>query len=118
MSNVIGKLDQAFKDLVEAFAELESQCFEKYENDEENYNSTIVEAIETCIEGALDECDVDTSVVATLLTACSEALENIDPEAFSEQDGDDDDYASDDDEEEDEDDEDLEDYDEDLEDEE
>lgn len=124
MADSYAKLDQAIKDLVEAYAELEEDATEKHGEDEEAFGSAIVEALETSIEGAMEEYDISSAAFASLLSVMTEALEQIDPAAFeggsSEEEEDDDngddddvDYDDDGDYDEDEEDEDDEDFDDD-----
>ena len=122
MADSYAKLDQAIKDLVEAYAELEEDATEKHGEDEEAFGAAIVEALETSIEGAMEEYDISSGAFASLLSVMTEALEQIDPAAFEggtaeeeEEDVDDDgdydddgdDYSEDDDEDEEEEDEDF-----------
>lgn len=85
MADSFTKLDQALKDLIEAYTELESELDGKYGEDEEAYAAAIIEALETSIESAVDEQDSSTSVFANLLSSLSEALEQLDPAAFEEE---------------------------------
>ena len=106
IADSFSKLDQALKDLVESYSTLVSELENKHgEEDEEALSAAIIEAIETSIEGAIDEQDSSTSEFAELVSALSEALEQLDPSAFNEQTeeeeeeeeyGDDDDYGDDD----------------------
>ena len=82
MPNSYAKLDQALSDLIEAFSELEVELDEKCGEDEESYNSALIETVEAAIENALDEQDSSTGVVASILSSLTEALEEIDPSAF------------------------------------
>lgn len=76
------KLDQAVKDLIEAFKELESRIEDEHGGDEEAYASALAENFEAAIESAVEEHDVPTSTFAGLLSIMSDCLENIDPSAF------------------------------------
>lgn len=82
MPNSYAKLDQALSDLIEAFSELEVELDGKFSEDEESYNSALIETVEAAIENALDEQDSSTGVVASILSSLTEALEEIDPSAF------------------------------------
>ena len=85
IADSFSKLDQALKDLVESYASLVSELENKHgEEDEEALSAAIIEAIETSIEGAIDEQDSSTSEFAELVSALSEALEQLDPAAFNE----------------------------------
>lgn len=112
------KLDQAFSELLQAFAELENELDKKFADDEEGFSTAILEAIESAIDTAIEDTDSSTGAVAQVLAAFTEALEEIDPSAFDEVEDDDeddsdydledadiDDYDEDEDEEEDDDDE-------------
>ena len=102
IADSFSKLDQALKDLVESYASLVSELENKHgEEDEEALSAAIIEAIETSIEGAIDEQDSSTSEFAELISALSEALEQLDPAAFNEtseeeDEDDDEDYADED----------------------
>lgn len=84
MADSFTKLDQALKDLIEAYSALEEEFDEKYGEDEDAFSSAMIEALETSIENAIDEQDSSTSVFATVLSSLSEALEQLDPAAFEE----------------------------------
>ena len=85
IADSFSKLDQALKDLVESYASLVSELENKHgEEDDEALSAAIIEAIETSIEGAIDEQDSSTSEFAELISALSEALEQLDPSAFNE----------------------------------
>ena len=91
MASSFSKLDQALQDLIEGFTNLEAEISGKYAEDEDSYSHAIVEVLETSIESALEEHDVTTSTFALLLSSLMEALEQLDPLAF-EDDEDSDDY--------------------------
>ncbi|MCB0360495.1 MAG: hypothetical protein KDD44_12690, partial [Bdellovibrionales bacterium] len=55
---------------------------EKFGDDVDTYEHSVVEALEASIESVADEQDVSTNFVATMLSALSEALEQLDPSAF------------------------------------
>jgi hypothetical protein len=84
MPSSSAKLDQALSDLIEAFTELEIELDGKFGEDEDTYSSALIETLEAAIENALDEQDSNTTVVATLLSTLTEALEELDPSAFDE----------------------------------
>lgn len=95
MSNITNKFDQSLKDLVEAFAAVNSELADKFGEDDEGYQHALLETVENAIEASLEDTEiVDASFIAGFLTTCSEALENLDPEAFSnvESEDEDDDY--------------------------
>lgn len=93
MSSPIAKLDQALKDLIEAFVELEEELDDKFGDDEEKYSIAVVESLEGAIENAIEDQDSSTNAFATIVSALSEALESLDPSAFDDEDGDDGDYT-------------------------
>jgi len=107
MRGSTSKLEQALKDLIEAYSELDTELTAKLEDDEEAYASSMLESLETSIESALEDQDMETKSFANLLSYFSDALEQLDPVAFDEE------GESDEEEEEYEDDEDDTDYDED-----
>lgn len=82
MANSYTKLDQALKDLVEAYTALEEELDEKFGEDEEAYSSALVEALETSVESAIDDQDSSTSAFATMLSNLTESVELLDPSAF------------------------------------
>ena len=85
MAGNISKLDQALIDLIEAFSEVEEKIDAKFRDDEDAFQTAIVEAIETSVEAAIEETEFSTSSFATLLSSISEALESLDPSAFDEE---------------------------------
>lgn len=85
MANSYTKLDQALKDLVEAFSGVEEELTEKHGEDEEALAHAVLEAVETSVEGALEEHDYSSSSFASLLSVLTEALEQLDPAAFEEE---------------------------------
>jgi len=88
MADSFTKLDQALKDLVEAYTNLVSEMENKYgDEDGDALSAAILEALETSIEGAIDEQDSSTTDFAEMLSALSESLELLDPAAFDEQSG-------------------------------
>lgn len=84
MASSYSKLDQALKDLIEAYTAMEEEFDEKYGDDEEAFSSAVIEALETSVESAIDDQDSSTSFFANLLSSLSEALEQLDPAAFEE----------------------------------
>lgn len=99
MADSFGKLDQALRDLVEAYSNLVTELEGKYgDDDEEAITTAIIEAVETSIEGAIDEQDSSTTEFAEMLSALSEALEQLDPSAFEEQAEEEEEYEEDEDE--------------------
>ncbi len=94
------KLEQSFNELIQAFSSLTAQLEKKYEEDDEACSTAIIEAIGTVIESAIEESDVTTGSIAQMLAVFTEALEEIDPDAFESivsDDSEDDDYDLDDD---------------------
>jgi len=89
MSGASSKLEQALRDLVEAFVALEEETEEKFGDDELSYSAAIVEALEPAIENAIEDIDLSTTTVATLIDALTEALESLDPNAFESNDDED-----------------------------
>ena len=78
----VSKLDQALKDLVEAFLNLEEELESAHGDDEDSYSGALVEALEGAIEGAMDEFGASSHSIASLVSAMSESLEQLDPSAF------------------------------------
>ena len=106
------KLEQAFSELIQAFVALEEQMEKKHSDDDDAYSSAIIESVESAIDTALEEQEINTSNIAQMLAVFTEVLEEVDPAAFEdlgEDEDNDEDYDLDDDEE-------LEEYDEDDED--
>lgn len=98
MRSSSSKLDQALKDLIEAYVELDGQMNEKYEDDEDAYSAAMLEVLETSIEGALEDQDVETKSFANMLSYFSDALEQLDPVAFDDAtEGEEEEYEGDDD---------------------
>ncbi|MDR2337122.1 MAG: hypothetical protein LBE20_00525 [Deltaproteobacteria bacterium] len=93
------KLEQAFSEIIQAFIALEEQLEKKYSDDDEAYSSAMVETIESVLDSILEEGDITTTNIAQMLAVFTEALEEIDPNAFEDlvnDDDDDDDYDLDD----------------------
>lgn len=86
----ISKLDQALRDLIEAYAELEQELEEKCGEDEEAFGAAVIEALETSIESAIEDQESSSGFVAAVLSSLSEALEQIDPSAFEGEEGEED----------------------------
>ena len=82
MAKSYGKLDQALKDLVEAYLEIEEELTEKHGEDEEALAHAFIEALETSVESAMEEHDCSSGSFASMLSNLSEALEQIDSAAF------------------------------------
>lgn len=95
------KLDQALKDLIEAYVDLDKEIALKNNDDEDAYSSAMIETLETSIESALEDQDVESKFFANMITFLSDALEQLDPVAFEDAitEGADDEYESDDDDE-------------------
>lgn len=91
MAKSYAKLDQALKDLVEAYLEIDAELTEKHGEDEEALAHAFTEVLETSVESAMEEHDCSSSSFASMLSNLSESLEQIDPAAF-EGAGDDDEY--------------------------
>ena len=74
IADSFSKLDQALKDLVESYASLVTELENKHgEEDEEALSAAIIEAIETSIEGAIDE----QGCVALPLEVIALAMKNL-----------------------------------------
>ncbi len=90
------KLDEAIQNLIEAYTELEEEISEKVGDDEDAFSHSIIEALETSIESAIEETDFSTAGFAAILSNLTESLEELDPAAFEEEgeegEEDDDDY--------------------------
>ena len=85
MAKTHSKLDQALNDLIEAYSELEEELGTKHAEDEEALSHAMIEALETSIEGALEEHDYSSSNFASVLSMLTEALEQVDPAAFEDE---------------------------------
>ena len=53
MAKSFSKLDQALKDLIEAYGQIEEEYSDKFAEDEESYSAAIMEVLETSIESAI-----------------------------------------------------------------
>ncbi len=82
MPNAYSKLDQALIDLIDAYVELEAKLVEKHDNDEDEVASGITEALEASIDSAIEDQDFSTSLFASVVSKLSDALEQLDPSAF------------------------------------
>lgn len=80
------KLSQAFMDLIDAYTLLEDELEEKYPDDEDAYAQSLVEGLESSIEAAIEEHGFNTNSFATIISVVTEALEQLDPSAFDEDD--------------------------------
>lgn len=89
MSNAYVRLDQALRDLIEAYTEIEAELEDKFGGDEDSFSHAVIEALEAAIEGAIEEQDISTVSLAGVFANLTEALEQLDPSAF---DDDEDDY--------------------------
>ena len=78
------KLEQAFSELIQAFVTLEEQMEKKYSDDDDAYSSAIIENVESAIDTALEEQEINTSNIAQMLAVFTEVLEEVDPAAFEE----------------------------------
>lgn len=87
MANKFKKLDQALKDLIEAYTEVSEDLDEKHSDDDDAYASALIETLESSIESALEEHDSSTNFFASMLGSLEEALEQLDPSAFEEEEG-------------------------------
>lgn len=76
------KLDEALQDLIEAYTELEEEISSKTGDDEDAFSSAIIETLETSIESAIEEHDFSTAGFAAVLSNLTEALQELDPAAF------------------------------------
>ena len=86
MASSVSKLDQAMKDLLDAYISLEDQVDANHSEDDDAFSSAILEALEIAIESALDKMEVPSQTMAALVSAMSEALEQLDPSAFDDED--------------------------------
>ena len=84
MASSFAKLDEALKDLITAFAEVQEEIEAKHSDDEDAYASALIDALETSVDSAVEEQDSSTGDFATILSSLSEALEQLDPSAFEE----------------------------------
>lgn len=80
------KLDQALRDLIEAYTELEEEISSKTGDDEDAFSSAIIETLETSMESAIEEHDFSTAGFAAVLSNLTEALQELDPAAFEDDD--------------------------------
>jgi len=71
--------------LLEAFSELEEEVEEKFGDDEDSFENAVIEMLETSLEQAIDDTGISTAVTASMLSSLSEALEQLDPDAFSDE---------------------------------
>lgn len=85
MAKSYTKLEQALKDLIESYAEVELELEEKHSDDEEALGNELLEVLEGSIETALEEHDFSAGSFANLLSVLSEGLEQIDPAAFEDE---------------------------------
>ncbi len=83
--SAFANLDQALKDLIESYTELEEETEQTHGDDEDSYSQAIIEALETSVETAIEEHDVSTTTFATILSHLTEALEQLDPSAFEDE---------------------------------
>lgn len=90
MPKSFSKLDEALKDLIEAYIEVEETLEEKHKDDDEALSRSLLEAVETSIESAMEEHDYSSSAFANILSVLTESLEQLDPSAF--EDNDDEEY--------------------------
>ena len=89
MANSLSKLNQALRDFIEAYIELHEDLDEKLGADEDSFNHAIVESLETTIDSALEEVDFSSTQLANMLSFISDALEQLDPSAFDQDEDDD-----------------------------
>lgn len=80
------KLSQAIIDLIEAYSMLEDALEEKHPDDEDAYSQSLIDAVETAIDTGIEEHGSNTSAFAGLVSVMTEALEQLDPSAFDEDD--------------------------------
>lgn len=80
------KLDEAIQNLIEAYTELEEEISERVGDDEDAFSHSIIEALETSIESAIEETDFSTAGFAAVLSNLTESLEELDPAAFEDED--------------------------------
>ena len=82
MSSAISRFDQALVELIDSFMNIESEMDNKFGDDPETYEQSVLEAVETSVESAIEEQDSSTAYFANMLSCLSEGLEAIDPSAF------------------------------------
>lgn len=89
MDNPYSRLNQALRDLVESYSEIEDELEQKFTEDEDSFASAVIEALEGALESAVDELGVSTNELAGVVANITEALEQLDPSAFDEDENDD-----------------------------
>ena len=82
MSSAYARLDQAVKDLLDAYIEIDDELQSKHSEDEDSFSNAMIEALETSLESALEEHDISTGALAGIFSNFTEALEQLDPSAF------------------------------------
>lgn len=82
MSTAYERLDQAMKDFIEAYLEIQDELESAHGDDEDSVAHGLTESLETSLESAIEEHDVSTTAVASLLSNMTDALEQLDPSAF------------------------------------
>jgi hypothetical protein len=92
MSTPYERLDQAMKDFIEAYLQIQDELETKHGDDEDSVANGVTESIETAIESALEEHDISTGSMATILSNMTEALESLDPSAFDDDEEEDEEY--------------------------
>ncbi len=85
MARASSKLEQALRDLIEAYTELEEGLEQKHGEDEASFSHAVDEALEAAIETAIEETDASTNVFGAILSNLTESLERLDPNAFEAQ---------------------------------
>lgn len=86
MAASYSKVAEALQDLIEAYTELDAELEEEHGDDEDAFSHAIIEILETAVEIALEEMDASTSSFATMLSSLTEAVEQLDPSAFDDDD--------------------------------
>ena len=90
MSASNSKFDQALRDLLISYNELEDEISAKFGGDDGDFGSAISETIEASLDTAIDDSATETIQAARLATLLLGAVESLDPDAFEEVDEEDD----------------------------
>ena len=82
MSTAYERLDQAMNDLIEAYLEIQDKLESTHGDDEDAIAHGLTESLETSIESSIEEHDVSTTAIASMMAYMTDALEQLDPSAF------------------------------------
>lgn len=85
MSTPYERLDEAMRDLIGAYMQIQDKLETEHGDDEDSIAHGLTEALETALESGLEEHDVNTSAMASMLSNTTDALEQLDPSAFDEE---------------------------------